>query len=121
MDFLRRLEEIVTVIDTEIKTCPSNYKKHRQFALHISEKIDYVAYMFLLGPFIFNQTAAYSYYINLICDITCSIGSHQEYYQKSATEELSVENSDFLLGVCCLLDKLCIDIHEYPEVMIIQK
>ena len=108
---------MATLIDMDMESCLDSQKKHRAFVEIVSAKLDNLAFAFVLGPFVFNQTASYSYYIEILCEILCSIEVHKEYFHNTAKENLNEKNRDFFFDLSQLLKNLCMDIHSTPHIM----
>jgi len=117
MVFLSRLQDMATLIDTDMASCKDSQKKHRAFVRTVSSKLDNLAFAFLLGPFVFNQTASYSYYVEILCEILCSIEVHKEYFHNTSKEKISEKNVDFFFDLSHLIKTLCTEIHSAPEIM----
>jgi len=114
MSLLTQLQDLVENIEKEearslLKT------RHLALLANIKHKIDGLAFLFIMGPFVLNDSTSYNYYTGILCEIIRSI----EVNQSSKPHCMISQNEDyeFFLDISCNLKKLCVDISMNEDIM----
>jgi len=110
MSLLTQLQDLVENIEKEEAR---SLLKTRHLALleNIKNKIDSLAFLFIIGPFVFNDSTSYNYYTDVLCEIIRSIELN---HNCKASQN---EDYDFFLDVSCVLKKMCVDISMNEDIM----
>jgi len=110
MSFLNQLQDLVEKIEEE--EARSLLKiRHLALLANIKNKIDGLVFLFIMGPFVLNDSTSYNYYTDVLCEIirsielnqNCKAGQHEDY--------------DFFLDISCVLKKICVDISMNEDIM----
>jgi len=107
MSFLNQLQDLVENIEKEEARSLSKIR-HLALLANIKNKIDGLAFLFIMGPFVLNDSTSYNYYNDVLCEIIRSI--------EVCSKPDCVEH-DFFLEISCILKKICVDISTNEDIM----
>ena len=114
MSFLNQLQDLVDNIEKE--EARSLLKiRHLALLANIKHKIDGLAFLFIMGPFVLNDSTSYNYYTDVLCEIIRSIELNQN--SKPHCMVCQNEDYDFFLDISCILKKICVDISMNEDIM----
>jgi hypothetical protein len=114
MSFLNQLQQLVDNIETE-EGDSFQKTRHLAFLANMKSKLDTLAFLFIIGPFVLNEPTSYNHYTDVLCEIIRSIEIHQSNNQKSVLCRNG--DDDFFMDVSCTLKKICVDISMNEDIM----
>jgi len=113
--FLGQLTELANLIERGKLCCNEENQGQLFFLTEIEDKIDNLAFLFVLGPFVQNQHTSYTHHIDFLCDIIRSIELHQK--KSIQTKQNQQEEIELFLDISCMLKKMCKEISLNSEIM----
>jgi len=103
MSFLNQLQDLVENIEKE--EARSLLKiRHLALLANMKNTIDCLAFLFIMGPFVLNDSTSYNYYTEIIRSIEVCSKPH-------------CMDHDFFLDISCILKQICVDISMKEDIM----
>jgi len=113
--FLGQLTELANLIERGKLRCNEENQNRLFFLTEIEDKIDNLAFLFILGPFVQNQHSSYMHYISFMCDIIRSIEIHQK--KNNKPKKNHEEEIELFLDISCMLKTICNELSLNTEIM----